>query len=100
MVIMCLSCVIVGRFRWCHSLVTVLATSLILETLYLAHLCTCAPNVCNEILGQYDIFLNGSDFSFCLQLPLLPVWLVIEPSYFTQMYIDTRPKHTEITRLL
>ena len=65
MVIMCLLCVVVGRF----SLVSFVGDSPSHEFdprnfIYLAHLCTCAPNVCNEILGQYDIFFKWQRFFF------------------------------------
>ena len=33
-------------------------------------------------------------------MTVLPTWLIIELSYFTQMCIDTMAKYTEITRLL
>ena len=51
-----------------------------------------------EILSRYDLYcFNGSHFSLFLQLSLLHIWLIIDPSYFTQMYIDTRAKHVKIT---
>ena len=41
---------------------------------------------------------NNSYFTLSLQLPLLLIWLIIEPSYPTQMCIDTRCKYIEIAQ--
>ena len=51
-----------------------------------------------EILSHYEVhFLNGSHYSLFLQLYILPLWLIIELSYFMQMYICSMAKHREIT---
>ena len=69
---------------WYHHLWTVLlATGLVIETLFW-HIYSHIPLVyAHEIL-----------------LPLLPLWLIIEPSYLTQMCVCTRSEHTEVTRSL
>ena len=71
-----------------------LATGLILETSYFAH--SQMPLVyAHEMLGQCDIFfIMKSYFFFSLHLPLLSIWSIIEPSFLTQMCIDTRSMHT------
>ena len=79
---------------WCHSWIVFLARGLICLT----HMCTYAP--CRSIWNIksiWCIFLNGIHLSIFLQFSLLPRWLIIKHSYITQICIDTRAKHTEIT---
>ena len=61
--------------------------------------CMYTSLVCaHEILGQFDLYLwNGSHFSFFMYLALLSVWLIIEPSNFTQICTSSRPKWTNRT---
>ena len=83
-----LSCIIVWTL--------LLATVLITETSYLAHIGTHGPSICIWNI----IVLNWSLFSFLLHLRLLPTWLIIKALYVIQLCICTSPKHTQRMRSL
>ena len=73
-------------YHW-HLWPGLLARGLIIETSYLAHKCTYA------YVYKYQVNVIYI-FSFLIELLLLPVWLIIEPSHYTQMCIDARDKYS------
>ena len=69
-------------------------TALIIETSYLANICSYTPIYAHEILGQCDVyFLNGSHFSKFLYVALLSTWLNLESSYLAQLCTYTGATH-------
>ena len=86
-------------FCHCHLWTVLIATGLIIETSYLACMCTYAPSKYTwNIKSIWPMYLNGNHFLFSFYY-FLPTWLIIGPSYFTKMCIGTRAMHTKITRL-
>ena len=79
---------------YCHLCTAVPVTALLIETSYLADTCTYIPNICNEILGQCDIyFWNSSHFNKIRNVALLSTWLSLKPLYLAQLCIYTGATH-------